>query len=169
MENRIKSIFKLCSISPICKLFNLHIHSISNLSLSSRSPQVQTHLRNVYTCLLLSTLCATLGACLPMLGWFNYPLLAVFGSIITTIWLGMTDLNARTQIKCFALLAATAFFTGIYLSPLINLAINVDPQIVMTAFLLTTLIFLCFTISALMTSKRTYLYLGGTIQRHEVP
>lgn len=102
-----------------------------------------------------------------MFGWFNYPLLAVLGSIITTIWLGTTDLNAGTQMKCFALMSATAFFTGIYLNPLISLAIEIDPQIVMTAFLLTTLIFLSFTISALMTSKRTYLYLGGRMQRHE--
>jgi FtsH-binding integral membrane protein len=58
-------------------------------------------------------------------------------------------------------MAATALFTGIYLSPLINLAIAVDPQIVVTAFLLTTVIFVCFTLSALLTKKRTYLYLGG--------
>jgi len=60
-------------------------------------------------------------------------------------------------------MAATATFTGIYLSPLINLAMNVDPQIVMTAFLLTTMIFVCFTLSALLTQKRTYLYLGGML------
>ncbi len=96
-----------------------------------------------------------------MAGWLNYPRLAVFASIITTIWLFTIEFNARTQMKCFALLSATALFTGIYLSPLINLAIQVDPQIVMTAFLLTTMIFLCFTLSALYTQKRTYLYLGG--------
>jgi FtsH-binding integral membrane protein len=60
-------------------------------------------------------------------------------------------------------MSATALFTGVYLSPLINLAIDVDPQIVMTAFLLTTIIFVCFTLSALLTQKRTYLYLGGLL------
>ena len=128
---------------------------------SFRQPRVQTHLKNVYTCLLLATLCATVGVYLSMAGWFNYPRLAVFASIITSVWLFATELNARTQTQCFALMAATAFFTGIYLSPLINLAIQVDPQIVMTAFLLTTIIFVCFTLSALYTQKRTYLYLGG--------
>ena len=165
MENRIRSIFKLFSISRICKLL---IFLLAVSILPFRQPRVQNHLKNVYTCLLLSTLCATLGVYFPMIGWFNYPLLAIFGSIVTTIWLGMSDLNARTQMKCFALLATTAFFTGIYLSPLINLAVNVDPQIVMTAFLLTTLIFLCFTISALMTQKRTYLYLGGKLPMNEL-
>lgn len=96
-----------------------------------------------------------------MTGWLNYPRLALFGSIITSIWLFSIDFNQNTQMKCFGLMSATALFTGIYLSPLINLAIQVNPQIVMTAFLLTTLIFVCFTLSALLTQKRTYLYLGG--------
>jgi len=96
-----------------------------------------------------------------MAGWLNYPRLAIFASMITSIWLFSIDFNQRTQMKCFGLMSATALFTGIYLSPLINLAIQVDPQIVMTAFLLTTLIFVCFTLSALYAQKRTYLYLGG--------
>lgn len=100
-----------------------------------------------------------------MAGWLNYPRLAVLGSIITSVWLFATEFNARTQMKCFGLMAATALFTGIYLSPIINLAIDVDPQIVMTAFLITTFVFACFTLSALLTQKRTYLYLGGKDKR----
>ncbi|CAF1251120.1 unnamed protein product [Adineta steineri] len=130
---------------------------------SRLQPRVQNHLKNVYTCLLGATLCATLGICLSMNGWLNYPRLAIFASIITSVWLFTLDFNARTQMQCFGLMSATALFTGIYLSPLINLAINVDPQIVMTAFLMTTIIFVCFTLSALLTKKRTYLYLGGLL------
>ncbi|UJR25660.1 hypothetical protein I4U23_007011 [Adineta vaga] len=133
------------------------------LDFSTLQPRVQLHLKNVYTCLLFSTLCATLGVYFSLNGWLNYPRLAVFASIITTIWLFTLDFNAQTQIKCFSLMSATALFTGIYLSPLINLAINVDPQIIVTAFLLTTIIFVCFTLSALLTQKRTYLYLGGIL------
>ena len=119
------------------------------------------HLKNVYTCLFISTLRATLGVYLSVNGWLNYPRLVVFASIITTICLFALDFNAGAQVQCFCLMSATAFFTGIYLSPLINLAIHVNPQIVMTAFLLTTIIFVCFTLSALLTQKRTYLYLEG--------
>ena len=74
----------------------------------------------------------------------NYPQLAIFASMITSVWLFSLDFNARTQMQCFGLMSATALFTGIYLSPLINLAIHVDPQIVMTAFLFTTIIFCLF-------------------------
>jgi FtsH-binding integral membrane protein len=130
---------------------------------STLQPRVQNHLKNVYTCLLGATLAATLGIYLSMTGWLNYPRLAVFASIITSIWLFSIELNQRTQMKCFGLLSATALFTGIYLSPLINLALQIDPQIVMTAFLLTTIIFVCFTLSALYNQKRSYLYLGGLL------
>jgi len=130
---------------------------------STLQPHVQNHLKNVYTCLLGATLCAALGTYLSMAGWLNYPRLAVFASMITSIWLFSIEFNARTQIKCFGLMFATALFTGIYLSPLISLAINVDPQIFITAFLFTTIIFVCFSLSALLTQKRTYLYLGGLL------
>jgi len=160
MVNRINLIYKHFLIFQHCK-YSIFIF-IFNFSLFlNRQPRVQTHLKNVYTCLLICTLCATLGVYFSMAGWLNYPRLAVFASIITTIWLFTLDFNARTQIQCFGLMSATALFTGIYLSPLINLAIAVDPQIVMTAFLITTMIFACFTLSALLTQKRTYLYLGG--------
>jgi FtsH-binding integral membrane protein len=96
-----------------------------------------------------------------MIGWFNYPPLAFLASIFTIICLCGLDLNAQTQIKCFSFISATAFFTGIYLSPLIALAVVLDPQLVVTAFLMTTIIFLCLTLSVLLTPKLTYLYLGG--------
>jgi len=89
--------------------------------------------------------------------------LAVLGSLITSVWLFSTEFNYQNQIKCFGLFATTAFCTGVYLNPLIDLAINIDPQILMTAFLLTTCVFVCFTLSALWTEKRTYLYLGGLL------
>jgi len=139
--------------------FNLRtLFDFSNLQ-----PRVQIHLKNVYTCLLAACFCATLGVYLSLNGWFDYPRLAIVASIVTNIWLFTIDFNAQTQQKCFALLSATAFFTGIYLNPLIHLAINIDPQLVMTALLVTTLIFLCFSLSALFTQKRTYLYLGGLL------
>lgn len=133
------------------------------LDFSHLRPQVQQHLKNVYTCLSISTLFAALGVYLSITGWFNYPFLALIGSIVSMIWLFTLDLNGQTQMKCFALMSAMAFFTGVHISPLVNLAVNIDPEIVMSAFLFTSLIFLCFTLSALFTSKRTYLYLGGLL------
>lgn len=163
------SIYKLFSISRICKPPSQQKKFPTFFKPPFfRQPRVQTHLKNVYTCLLAASFCATLGTFLSINGWFDYPRLAVFASIITSVWLFATELNARTEMQCFALMAATAFCTGIYLNPLIQMAIDINPQIVMTAFLLTTLIFLCFTLSALLTSKRSYLYLGGR-ENEDIP
>lgn len=169
-QQTLNSTSKHYSISQLCKSKSMFIFissCILSVFVSFRSPRVQQHLKNVYTCLLAATFCATLGVYFSMAGWLNYPRLAVFASIITSVWLFSIEFNARTQMQCFGLMAATAFFTGIYLSPLINLAIQVDPQIVMTAFLLTTIVFVCFTLSALFTQKRTYLYLGGRRRKSE--
>lgn len=127
----------------------------------SRQPRVQLHLKNVYTCLVLSTACAAAGVYLSISGWFNYPLLALIGSVITMVWLFSLDFNRENQMTCFGLMSITALLTGIHISPLVNLAVNVNPELVMSAFLYTSVVFLCFTLSALFTSKRTYLYLGG--------
>jgi len=54
---------------------------------SNLQPHVQNHLKNVYVCLMGATLCATLGVCLSMSGWLNFPRLAVFASLITSVWL----------------------------------------------------------------------------------
>jgi len=133
------------------------------LDFSHLRPHVQNHLKNVYSCLSISTAFAALGVYLAISEWFNYPLMAFIGSIISMIWLFTLDFNVENQIKCFALMSATAFFTGVHISPLVNLAVNIDPQLVMSAFLFTSLIFICFTLSALFTSKRTYLFLGGLL------
>lgn len=133
------------------------------LDFSDLTPTVQKHLANVYTCLLISAASAAAGVYLSMTGWLNFPILAFFGSLITSIWLGLTELNAATQRTCFALLSVNALFIGIYISPLISLAVQIDPQIVMTAVMAASLIFACFSLSALYAKRRTYLYLGGLL------
>jgi hypothetical protein len=41
------------------------------------------------------------------------------------------------------------------------MALCMARSVVLTAFLSTTAVFVCFTLSALMTQRRAYLYLGG--------
>lgn len=160
--NQINSISKHYWTSRICEYYLLFAVTtkLQNI-LKIRTPTVQKHLANVYTCLLISAASAAAGVYLSMTGWLNFPILAFFGSLITSIWLGLTELNAATQRTCFALLSVNALFIGIYISPLISLAVQIDPQIVMTAVMAASLIFACFSLSALYAKRRTYLYLGG--------
>ena len=52
---------------------------------------------------------------------------------------------------------------GLNLGRLIGMVAAINPQIVPTALLGTGVVFVCFTLAALFTHKRTYLYLGGTL------
>mmetsp|Transcript_25863 Transcript_25863/g.12220 ORF Transcript_25863/g.12220 Transcript_25863/m.12220 type:complete len:94 (+) Transcript_25863:286-567(+) len=47
------------------------------------------------------------------------------------------------------------------LGPLIFYALEVDPSILVTALLATSVIFVCFTLAALMSARRSYIFLGG--------
>lgn len=52
---------------------------------------------------------------------------------------------------------------GLGIGPLLEYVIHVDPSIIPTAFLASTLIFTSFSISALFADRGKWLYLGGTL------
>lgn len=52
---------------------------------------------------------------------------------------------------------------GIVIGPIINEAIDVDPNIVRYAFILTLCVFLSFSMIAMMTKNKKYLYLGSML------
>jgi len=58
---------------------------------------------------------------------------------------------------------AIAFTEGVVIAPLIAHTLNLDPAIVSTAFLGTTLVFACFSGAALLSERRSYLYIGGML------
>lgn len=52
---------------------------------------------------------------------------------------------------------------GFALSPLINLAINIDQKLLLIASTSTFIVFTSFTFSSMFTQRRSYLYLGGVL------
>ncbi|XP_052466480.1 probable Bax inhibitor 1 [Carassius gibelio] len=85
--------------------------------------------------------------------------LSMLGSLALMGWLAMTPHSPHTERKRLAILAGFAFFTGLGLGPLMDYIISVNPSIILTAFLGTSVIFSCFTLSALCAQRRSYL--GG--------
>ncbi|XP_015749781.1 PREDICTED: probable Bax inhibitor 1 [Acropora digitifera] len=75
----------------------------------------------------------------------------------------MTPFDGKNQSKRMGFLLGFAFCTGLGLGPLMDVVVQVDPSIIPTAFFATTLVFVCFTLSALWAEQRSYLYLGGTL------
>lgn len=55
------------------------------------------------------------------------------------------------------------FLKGLTIAPLVDLTLNVDPAILVTAFLGTATIFACFSAFALVSKRREYFYLGGML------
>lgn len=52
---------------------------------------------------------------------------------------------------------------GLGIGPLMEYVIHVDPSIIPTSFLATTLIFTSFSLSAIFAERGKWLYLGGTL------
>ncbi|XP_016201483.2 bax inhibitor 1 [Arachis ipaensis] len=122
------------------------------------SPVVQNHLKLVYFTLCCAVVAAAVGAYLHVL-WNIGGFLTSVGCMGTMIWLLSTP--PSEEQKRVSLLLASALFQGASIGPLIDLAIEVDPSIIFTAFVATSLAFACFSGAALVARRREYLYLGG--------
>lgn len=128
-------------------------------------PPVRQHLKNVYACLTMSTMAAAVGASIHL---FTDILQAGF-------------LSAIGALVCFGLLMATpdddgkklhlrvgyllgfAALSGVGMGPLLEHIIMVNPSIIVTALIGTSLVFISFSICALLAERGKYLYLGGTL------
>lgn len=149
--NRNRSAF---SIDGILRNFN-----------SSLEQPIQKHLKQVYTCLTMSTLAAAAGAYVHLFtNILSGNFLTSFAAIGFMLTLFATPdesgKNAKTRI---GLLLGFSFFTGLGLGPLLDTVIRINPAIISTAFLSTALIFTCFSLCALMSPRGQYLFLGGPL------
>jgi FtsH-binding integral membrane protein len=65
--------------------------------------------------------------------------------------------------KRVSLLMAAALFQGASTGPLIQLAIDIDPSILVSAFVGSAVAFGCFSAAAMLAKRREYLYLAGIL------
>ncbi|KAK4742042.1 hypothetical protein SAY87_000043 [Trapa incisa] len=124
------------------------------------SPVVQNHLKQVYLSLCCALVAAATGAYLHLL-WNIGGFLTTVACLGCTIWLLSTP--PYDEQKRVGLLLASSLFQGASIGPLIDLAIEVDPSILVSAFVGTGLAFACFSAAAMLAKRREYLYLGGLL------
>jgi len=142
-------------------LFKSKINFDKVLSDSDLDEQNRRHLSKVYATLGLTLFTTAIGSAAHV--YFN------LGGILSTIaTIGLMcvlgfDKDKDAYVRRIATLGALGFFQGCSLGPLVERALHVDPSILVTAFLATTTIFVCFSISAYVAQKRSYLYLGGVL------
>lgn len=128
-------------------------------------PPVRTHLKNVYASLTMSVLCAAGGAYIHMFT----SILRGGGLLLSLLGLGlamglfMTPDNGKNRSTRLAMLLGFAFFTGLGLGPLLDMAVHLNPAIVPNALILTTVVFACFSGAALFAPDGKFLYLGGSL------
>jgi FtsH-binding integral membrane protein len=125
---------------------------------------VKQHLKNVYSVFSMALLAAALGAYVHLYTRvLQAGLLTLIGSIVLLILLSTTPhspLNTKKRLGYFLSFAGLA---GVSLGPLLDAVIQINPSIIPTAFLGTAIIFICFSVSALMTNQKTFIYLGGML------
>ncbi|KAL2548035.1 Bax inhibitor 1 [Forsythia ovata] len=124
------------------------------------SPVVQTHLKQVYLSLCCALIASAVGAYLHIL-WNIGGLLTTLACVGSIIWL--LSLPPYEEQKRVSLLMAAALFKGASIGPLIELAIDFDPSIVLGAFVGCAVAFGCFSAAAMVARRREYLYLGGLL------
>ncbi|XP_033728668.1 probable Bax inhibitor 1 [Pecten maximus] len=123
---------------------------------------VQAHLKRVYGCLAISMFTACAGAYVHLYtGWLQAGLLTTIASIGLMFWLASTRHSKENETKRLGIFAAFTFLSGMSLGPLLDYVIKVDPSIIVTALLGTSVIFISFSLAALYNTNRTFLYMGG--------
>ncbi|KAB2088602.1 hypothetical protein ES319_A03G009900v1 [Gossypium barbadense] len=127
---------------------------------SQISPLVQSHLKRVYLTLCCALVASAFGAYLHIL-WNIGGYLTTFACFGTMIWL--LSIPTYQEQKRVSLLMASAVFQGASIGPLIDLAIKIDPSVLVAAFVGTALAFACFSGAAMLARRREYLYLGGLL------
>ena len=127
------------------------------------SPKVQSHLKRVYGIMSLMLFSTSIGSAFYLSNPFAVSsfltTIATFGALFLLV--SSTDKRVtpfRLGLSCFFGLAQ-----GYSIGSLVDVALRVDPAIVPIALSSTIVVFACFGLSAALSPRRSYFYLGGVL------
>ncbi|CAG8557575.1 9128_t:CDS:2 [Ambispora leptoticha] len=137
------------------------------ITLQELSKPVQQHLVRVYITL------AGLAACLAVGAYLHVNQLFLFGGGFLSFLIGLFSVigvvglpdTPENKYLRYGLLYNFAFMEGLSIGPLIQYTLHVDysGSLIVKACIATSLIFVSFTLSALFSKRREYIYLGGIL------
>jgi len=134
----------------------------SLLNFDHLETSVQTHLKNVYSTLSIGVLAAAGGAFVhAQTGAGHWHFLTMIASMGLMMWLFSTRHAKENLGKRVGIFTAFCGTSGISLGPLLDMAVRIEPTIISTALAGTAIIFISFSLAALLTRNRTFLYMGG--------
>jgi len=116
----------------------------------------------VYSTLAMALICCCIGAVFDMRFHIG-GLMTTLATVGLTIYVGMDqNKSSRADVQRRLLtLGAIGFLQGTSIGPLIATAIYINPSLLISAFLSTSMIFVAFTIAALRCSRSHILYMAG--------
>eukprot|EP00752_Nemacystus_decipiens_P005180 g4700.t1 len=151
----------MASSSPVGRVLDRKMSFGALLKTNGITLDVQRHLANVYAALAGTVLACALGAALDL--WLHVGgVLTFVGGLGLMMWLA-ADQDKTNRTKRCGILLLFGLLKGISLGPLIDVALRVDPAILVTALLASATVFVCFAGASLLTKRRSYLYLGGVL------
>jgi FtsH-binding integral membrane protein len=133
----------------------------SLLKANNISPRVQQHLLKVFSMLAATMVASCFGTVFYLYTHFS-PFLATLVTSILMFGLVLERRDYPTDRKIPRLLMY-GFFQGVTMGSLVELALAVSPYTVLQAFSLTVLMFGCFAGAAMLTERRSLLYLYGAL------
>ena len=82
---------------------------------------------------------------------------------LIAIMISIACIPKKRFLTRIGLTLSFGLFQGIIIGPIVKEAIDIDPNIVRYAFILTLCVFLSFSMIAMMTKNKKYLYLGSML------
>ncbi|XP_050344857.1 probable Bax inhibitor 1 [Nymphalis io] len=140
-----------------------NIQSFINSFQNRLEPPVRQHLKNVYGTLMMTCGAASAGVYIDMFTRFQAGLLsAIVGAGLMLMLIATPDNGKNTKLRLGYLLGF-GLTSGMSMGPLLDYVSVVDPSIIVTALLGTTIVFVCFSIAAMLADRGSWLFLGGTL------
>jgi FtsH-binding integral membrane protein len=135
---------------------------MNNLNTHIEQP-VRHHLAKVYCLLFATTAAAVAGSLVHLSGLWEAGLLSAFGGLGLVLALAFTPDNGKNFNQRLAMLLGFGALTGHSMGLLLEFAIMINPQIIVTALMGTSMIFVCLSITSLFARRGQYLFLGGML------
>ncbi|XP_013146388.1 PREDICTED: probable Bax inhibitor 1 [Papilio polytes] len=126
-------------------------------------PPVRQHLKNVYATLMMTCVSATVGVFVDIYTSFQAGFLSTILGVGLMLMLIATPDNGKNTKLRLGYLLGFGLTSGIGMGPLLEYVSVVDPSIIVTALLGTSLVFVCFSIASMLAERGSWLYLGGTL------
>lgn len=113
----------------------------------------------------MSTMAAAVGASIHLFtDYLQAGFLSAIGALVCFFLLMTTpDDNGKKLHLRVGYLLGFATLSGVGLGPILESVMMIDPSLIITAFVGTTLVFVSFSICSMLAERGKWLYLGGTL------